>query len=193
MRRELLNQRGERHIEEDIAALGIVDDEADLFGEQSRVHRVQDGATACDAEIDLQVPVVIPRQRGDTLTAVHAETLQRVGDAPGPSRDCRPVAAKRSAPPPIGRRSRSRVVALGVVEQRRDQQRPLLHQPEHGGRSLTASCWWRSNRPALPGSSGDGSMRNTQRGADGAVRLRRTGRACAGSGMRRCAGITASL
>src|SRR5690349_15300209 len=93
MWRELFNQRRERHVEEDVAALGIINDETDLFGEQSRVHSVQNGATACDAKIDLQVSVVIPGQRDDTLTAAYAQTLQHVGDPTSSSSNRRPIAA----------------------------------------------------------------------------------------------------
>ncbi len=44
---------------------------------------MQNGAAACDAEVDFQVPVMIPRQRDDAVAAIDAQSLQGIGDLAG--------------------------------------------------------------------------------------------------------------
>ena len=77
-RLQLLDQRHERRIEEQPAILGVIDDVGDLLFEQPRIDGVADEARAGHAVVDLEVPEVVPGQRGDAIALLHAEPLQRV-------------------------------------------------------------------------------------------------------------------
>ena len=131
MRRQLFDQAGECQVEEHVARFGIADDEAHLIGKQPGIDRVQHGAAAGDAEIDLQMPVVVPRQRGDPLTLRNAQPAQCVGNPPGTRCDRAPGAAMDRTLDRAGHDLGAGMVALRIVEQRRNQQRALLHQSEH--------------------------------------------------------------
>jgi hypothetical protein len=83
---QLVEQRRESQIEEDIAILGMIDDVAELIDRQPRIDRVADGADARDGVVQLQVPVRIPGDGGDAIVGPYAQRLQRVGEltaAPG--------------------------------------------------------------------------------------------------------------
>ena len=69
-RLQLLDQRHEHRIEEQPAILGVIDDVDDLLFEQPRIDRVADEAGAGHAVVDLEVPEVIPGQRGDAIAGL---------------------------------------------------------------------------------------------------------------------------
>ncbi len=81
LRRQLLHQRREAQVEEDDLVLGMVDDVAELIGEEARVDGVADGADAGDAEIELVMAVAVPGEGPDAIADADAEPLA----APSPA------------------------------------------------------------------------------------------------------------
>ena len=67
LRRQLLQQRQEHGVGEQVAILGVVHDVGDLIREQAGIDGVTDGADPGDAVVQLEVPVVVPGERGDAL------------------------------------------------------------------------------------------------------------------------------
>jgi len=127
-RREPLDQRQEAGIEEQQPIFGVVDDVLDLLREEARIDRVQNRPHSGHAVVQLHMPITVPGQRRDPLTGADAKRRQRVrqlaGTAPevgiGTTMD-RPLARARDD-------LRLRMQAGSVLDQRRDQQRLLLHQ-----------------------------------------------------------------
>ena len=74
--RELPVERQQHVVDDQEAVLGIVRDPADLVGRQAQVQRVHHAAGRRDAEVALEVRVVVPAQRGDALAVLQAELLQ---------------------------------------------------------------------------------------------------------------------
>lgn len=91
-------QRGELTVErqqdviDDQHAIGrMMGNPADIGGRQSQVQRVQDAARGGDAEERLEMGVVVPAQRRDTLAFLQSETLQ-----------CRSQRARTPVPRAVG-------------------------------------------------------------------------------------------
>ena len=87
-------------IDEQQSVLGVVDDVFDLLREQPRVDRVQYGAHAGDRVVKLQVPVVVPGERADTVAGSDPRRLQRIGQL---SRSAKDVPVRAAMPRMIGR------------------------------------------------------------------------------------------
>ena len=65
--RELPVQRQQHVVDDQEAVLGVVGDPADLVGREAQVQRVHHAAGGRDAEVALEVRVVVPAQRRDAL------------------------------------------------------------------------------------------------------------------------------
>jgi hypothetical protein len=119
VRSEQLHQRpvGEDHL-----VAGVVDDVAQLVGEQADVQRVQHTAGARRGEVELEVAGRVPRERGHAAVVGDPERVERAGK---PAGALRPV---RIRPPlqPLRRRRHDPLVAvdpLRTVEHVRQGQR----------------------------------------------------------------------
>ena len=102
-----------------------------LLGEQARVEGVADRAEAGHAEVDLDVAVGVPRERGDAVAGADAEGLQCIGEALRAGVDLRVVGAMDR---PLDAAADDLLVpehALGVTDQRGDQQGRVHHQAAH--------------------------------------------------------------
>ena len=128
---EPLQQRYEGEVDEDVRILGVVDDVDELLGEQARIDGVQDGAHARHAVVELEMPVAVPRHGADAIARVDAERGERVGD---------PLRARLGVTIGVAvNRSFDRarhdlgvaVIQRRVIDDRRDQQRPVHHQSQH--------------------------------------------------------------
>ena len=73
---ELLQHGDERVIDEDHLVLGVVDDVGELLLEQADVERVQDRADTGDREIQLEMALVVPRERPHAIALLDAEPRQ---------------------------------------------------------------------------------------------------------------------
>jgi hypothetical protein len=130
-RGDRLDQRQEGQVEEKDLVLGMVGDPDDLVRVQARVERVQHGARTRHRVVQLHVAVAVPRQRRDAVAELDALRGERVGH---PARTAGELAIGRAVEVTLDA-ARDHfalaVVALGVDQQRRDQQRLLHHQSVH--------------------------------------------------------------
>ena len=74
--RKLLVQRQQHIVDDQHLVLRVARDPGDLFGRQAQVERVHHAACSRDAEIALQVRVVVPAQRGHAFAFLQAHVLQ---------------------------------------------------------------------------------------------------------------------
>ena len=130
--KQLLGQRSEGQVDEQHPIFGVVHDPGDLLREQARIERMVDRADAHDPVPGLQVAGGVPAQRRDAVAdavAFPVEALRRPeGALPergiGGAHD-RPLHRARHDLPVA-------VLARRMIEDLVAQQRPFLHQPEHG-------------------------------------------------------------
>jgi hypothetical protein len=74
---ELAVQRQQDVVDDQEAVVGIGGDPAELVGRQAQVERVHHAPGGGDAEVALEVGVMVPAQRRDAIARAQAETLQR--------------------------------------------------------------------------------------------------------------------
>ena len=79
VRGQLLDHHGKREVEEQHPVLSVVDDIDQLFRKQTRVDRVQNGATTGHPEVKLVVSIGIPGQGAYPVLERHAQGLEHVG------------------------------------------------------------------------------------------------------------------
>ena len=75
--RELLVERQQHVIHDQHTVLGVCGNPADLVRRETQVQGMHDGTRCRDAEITLQVRVVVPAQGGNPVSATHAQRTQR--------------------------------------------------------------------------------------------------------------------
>jgi hypothetical protein len=126
-----LHQRQERHVEAQHLVFGMVRDPGDLVRVQPRVDGVQHTPRAARAKVDFQVTVAVPGERRHPVGEQQVHAIERVGDLARALGDVTPGVAVDVALHSPGHYLGVAVVALGVVDQRRNQQRLVLHQAEH--------------------------------------------------------------
>ena len=131
LRRDLLDDRQQVRIEDQHAIFGVADDVGDLLVEQPRVHRVQHGAHARHAVEALDVAVRVPRERRDPVAGTDALQFQCLRQSPRASLDRRVVGAVNAAVTQPRHDLAPAVIRGGVADQRRDEQRVILHQAVH--------------------------------------------------------------
>jgi hypothetical protein len=76
---ESLHQRQEGQVEKQHLVFGVVGNPGHQVRVQARVQGVQHAAGTADAEIQLQVPVAVPGQRGNAVTELQLQHIQRLG------------------------------------------------------------------------------------------------------------------
>jgi len=79
---ELLEQRQQRAVDDHGAVARMARDVAQVARVQPEVERVEDEATARDAEVRLVVLIVVPAQRRNAVAALEAGLAQRDGQLP---------------------------------------------------------------------------------------------------------------
>ena len=132
LRRQLLQQRQEHGVGEQVAILGVVHDVGDLIGEQAGIDGVTDGADPGDAVVQLEMPVVVPGERGDALALPDAEPVpKRSGQLLGALAERGIGGAVRRRIRRAGHHLDCAVARRRVVQNRRDQKRPIHHQAAH--------------------------------------------------------------
>jgi hypothetical protein len=131
-------QEGE--IEEQGPVFGIVDDPGDLLGDQARVQRVQHAAAARDTEVQLEVPIAVPGQRGDAFPRLDADTADRVRHLTGTSMQRAVGSAVNVALDPARHDLDVGVMAVGMLDQCADEQGRLHHlSMQHEGSPVLLS------------------------------------------------------
>ncbi len=127
-----LQQQGrELGVGEDHAVLGVVDDPADLVGEQAWVEGVAHRPDPHDPVPDLQVTPGIPGQGRHPVARSDAHGQQRVRHPLGPAADLFVAGADDRAFERTGHDLARPMALCRVVENPVDRQRPTLHHSEH--------------------------------------------------------------
>src|SRR4051812_35202259 len=115
LRPKLFNKRSESYIVEKNLVLSVVRDVGDLVRKQARVDGVDHRSGARDRVVDLEVPVAVPRERGDAIGGLDPEALQRIGElARADVRLAEGVAVNRPALDRLRDDLRIAVVAIGM-------------------------------------------------------------------------------
>ena len=98
---------------------------------QTKVERVEDKATARDAEVALHVLVVVPRERRDAVATLEPELLERHRELPGAPGA---VAVGVAVEALVGEPRHDllvREVCLRTPQERRERQLEVHHQAVH--------------------------------------------------------------
>ena len=149
--RDLFPQWQQRLIHEHDLIVGIVDDERELVGVKPEIQGVEDTAHQRDAEVRLEMLVVVPAERGHPIAGTDAETLQRAGQAPR-------AGGEIGVGVPVDRLVRPtrddlapRKDADSVTENRLQREREVHHQAvQHGADCRSrAACGQGAGRGAL--------------------------------------------
>jgi hypothetical protein len=124
------------HVKAQHRIFGVIDDPGDLLRMQARIERVQNPARTADAEIQLKVAVAIPGQGGHAVAEAQLQRIQRVGDLARATSNVLVGVAVQIALDAAGNHLALAVVAFGKLDERRNEQRMVLHQTQHGNNSL---------------------------------------------------------
>ena len=128
---EVRQHRQEGQVGEDHLIFGMVDDVAELLGEQPRVQGVADRADAHDAVPGLDMAGGVPGQGCAAVARLYPQGLQRVRQ---PLRPAVNLGVGRPDDRAFDGAADDLSVAmpvLGVVQDLVDRQRPVLHQAQH--------------------------------------------------------------
>jgi hypothetical protein len=128
---ELIEQRHERAVDDHDAVARVVRDVADVVRVQPQVQRVQHVAAARDAEVRLEVLVVVPAQRRDAVASLEAEALERDRERP---RTPHRLAVARAVERPVRHPRDDLLVApvrLRAAQDHRQRQLHVHHQAVH--------------------------------------------------------------
>ena len=129
---ELPEQRQQHVVDDDEAVLRVGGDPAQLVGRKAQVQRVHHAARGRNAEVALEVRVMVPAQRGDALARLEAEPLQRRGER---ARAPAVLGVAVPAQALVGHARDDLVAAeqlAGAVEQVVQRQRHVHHRRAHG-------------------------------------------------------------
>src|SRR6266851_2024103 len=74
---ELFEERYQAGVDDERAVACVRGDVADVVRMQTQIERVQNEAAARDAEVRLEMLVVVPAERRDAVTALEAQLAQR--------------------------------------------------------------------------------------------------------------------
>ena len=128
---ELVDERHQARVDDQRAVACMRRDVADVVGVESDIERVQHEAAAGNAEVGLEVLVVVPAQRRDAVTALEAELSERHCKLLRAARHvCVGVAVERL----VGQARDDLLVAevrLRAPKQGRDRQLEVHHQAVH--------------------------------------------------------------
>jgi hypothetical protein len=130
-RASIAHRRNEISVDENHAVAGVLDHLADLLGEEPDVDGVQDRADAGHAVVELGVPVRVPAEARNAVTAANSQAPQRVRQARDPAAELRVGVAGEARP--LARDDLARgVIADRVVEDSGDRQRDVHHETRQG-------------------------------------------------------------
>ena len=136
---ELVEQRQEALVDDHGLVVGVVRDVGDVARVEAQVQRVQHEAAARDAEIGLEVLVVVPAERRDAVAGLEAELLQPDGELlrpPGhvPIRVAMEALVREPADDLLVAEER-----LRPLQERRERELVIHHQAVHPSRASWVS------------------------------------------------------
>ena len=138
---DFFQQRHESEVGDHHAVAGMIDDPHDLVGEQPRIDGVIDRADAEDAVPGLQVTPGVPGQRRHPVAELDAVLFQPLRHFLGALADLGVIGLDDR---PLDRARNDLALAVifgGMVDDAMEQQRPVLHQAEHGIPLLFSGAW----------------------------------------------------
>ena len=130
---ELAVERQQDVVDDQEAVLGVGGDPADLVRRQAQVQRVHHAAGGRNAEVALEVGVVVPAQRRDAIALLQAERAQRRRRARACAGGTRRSCACAATCPAGARRSAAAEQRAGAVQQVVERQRHVHHRRLHAG------------------------------------------------------------
>ncbi len=148
---DLFEQRHESEIGDQHAVFGVIDDPHDLLREQPRIDGVIDRADAEDAVPGLQMPPGVPAERRHPVAELDAVLLQPLRNFKRAGADRRVIGLDDRPFHRAGDHLALAVIGGGVVDDAMAQQRPVLHQPEHGIPLLRRLSPFWAGAPRRPG------------------------------------------
>ena len=128
---ELLDQRGQARVDDQRAVACVRGDVADVVGMEAQIERVQHETSARNAEVRLQMLVVVPAQRRNAVTALEAHLSKRNRKL---FRAARHVGVGVAVERLVGQTGNDLLlpeVRLRALQQRRNRQREVHHQAVH--------------------------------------------------------------
>ena len=126
-----LDDRQQVEVDEDDLVFGVVGDVGDMFGREARIERVQHGADAGDAEIELEVAIGVPGDGADPVSELDAQSLERLSQLLGTLGRIPVAVAMDRALDRAGDDLDVGIVARREIDHLGDQQRTVLHQAKH--------------------------------------------------------------
>src|SRR6266852_8674319 len=105
----------------------MIGDVGNLGWNQSRTDRMPDRAKAGDAMFDLEMPMVIPRQRRNPVALPDAAALQRIGQLARTARGILVGISMNRTFDGARYNLGAAVKPVGILQKRRQQQRLILH------------------------------------------------------------------
>ena len=87
--REPLEQWQQDVIDDQKPIFGVLDDVDQIVRVEAKVQRVEDATRSWNAEVGLQVGVVVPHERRHAITAVEARREKSLAQGPGPTLNVR--------------------------------------------------------------------------------------------------------
>ena len=143
--RELLQQWNECQIEQHHLVLRVIDDPDDLLGKQARIDGMIDRANSHDPVPRFEMAPGVPGERRDAITQPDAVAIEPLREAQRARAHLGVVRGVHMAFDRAGDDRSLGMVESGMVDDAVAEQRPILHQPEHGG------FLHQNSRPAMGG------------------------------------------
>ncbi len=138
LRRQPLEQGDESEVDEHQPILGVVHDPADLVGKQPRIDGVIDRAEPRNAVPRLEVAVVVPGERRHAVAELDSVAREPLRDLQRAAAQIAIVGAMDRAFDKPADDLAARMLDGGEIDDLVNQQRPILHQPEHRSPPVSA-------------------------------------------------------
>ncbi len=133
----LTDQRDQRTVDHNHPVVGVVNDVGELLGEEPNVERVQHRTHGRDTEVTLQMLLMVPGERADTLISGDPNLPKGIGQPTcvrtnvGKRRSARCKSLRRRIEGLDGADHGITVNGHASTQNHRDQQRVVLHRALH--------------------------------------------------------------
>ena len=131
LRRDGLKDRDKAGIGEDHAVFGVIDDIGNIGGGKARIDGVVDRADARNGVVQFKMAIAVHRQGGDPVAVAHTKLAQHRRQSTGAARNRGVGRAGDAVIIPDRDHFAIAVIARRMIQNRREQQLPVLHQSQH--------------------------------------------------------------
>ena len=128
---ELLEHRQERTVDDHHLVAGVRDDVRQLVGVQADIERMEHGTHRRDADVGLEMLVVVPAQRSDAVVIANTELAQCAGQPVGAEEA---LAVRRAVERLVGAATDDRLARMqlpGPARHGRNRELKVHHQAVH--------------------------------------------------------------